>query len=1155
MVRRAWTAPSSQDSGSNRSGYAHALANPVAPRPGRTLLPSPIAQAVSFATRSTCFAIWAGSTVGSYGFDVAKLASLSSLELSRSVVESVLSRTGRHLLGRSRSDLSREEAESILESTLASVHRTVSRALFWTTAGFELTGSTISTVSDVSQLLLSSLDQFFGSTDSSRAIASIITLIRREFQNPATGAEGERVSVTDLIVGLSALALLQHHCRKSIDREDQRLGYEEIVWDVVVLNDGERVDVHADMQLNRAATEGDVHTPAPLDPSIIRSIEEHNALDGSDDEDPPELRLKEQIMRSVPPDTTVSISTSTVTAKTITVDVTGPDRPILSPPPGVQVVEERAITTPAHSSLSSGQSTSPPRNSYRVVYRVDRNTQRHAELHRHDDGEPPISHTSGEDEVVQVSPTTNNNISGPLLLSAPTTQETSPDTVPPSLDSLDPILKGQTINYNLSQRPTKEYRKPHDLEGEPPDETQALNTANQKRPRLPLNPLKQGVTASTERRGPNAQSKLSAKMLKQDSTATKPRQESSAEKKAGLKQAFKFGSGHSLSSLWNRDSAMLGQPTTNSPKLPNPSTSIAHNARAPSITHGRKGPLNSSPRVKETRALVETESTPTLHRTPSYSSYISVHERCRDSIVSTTDRFSIHSTDDHCPPTSVVIPSDAGNRGDSGTMTHGLSNRDTELLLPWTSYTRRPETPSLYSIASNDSQTSLVLSSYYQRSAYADSSALLNLRRTGMVESTFPRFHILRNITRYVRFSTASYGSNFMKYLGITKETPLLKSQDNTHRDIRSFIRHTQSTEENILLASFVDPQGGSDSTGSTNTGVPLVHYISLDHESKAVVLACRGTLGFEDVLADLTCDYDDLSWRGRSYKVHKGIHASARRILYGKDGRVLQILKVALEEFQDYGLVLCGHSLGGGVTALLGVMLSEPTVSATGFVTSSNPHSQLLTAGEKAGDAHVCLPPGRPIHVYAYGPPGTMSSSLRKATRGLVTTVVQGNDLVPYLSLGVLHDLRAVALAFKADSGTAKAEIRQRIWERFQTGLSDKWYNFGTNFVRPRDSEWAMSLLKSLRSTMVYEKLLPPGEVFVIESTRVLRRDAFVTRDENHLGRPARRAVLKYVKDVEARFGEARFGTSMLMDHSPASYEDALNTLRMGVSGPEYGY
>lgn len=90
---------------------------------------------------------------------------------------------------------------------------------------------------------------------------------------------------------------------------------------------------------------------------------------------------------------------------------------------------------------------------------------------------------------------------------------------------------------------------------------------------------------------------------------------------------------------------------------------------------------------------------------------------------------------------------------------------------------------------------------------------------------------------------------------------------------------------------------------------------------------------------------------------------------------------------------------------------------------------------------------------------------------------------------------------------------------------------------------------LSSLRASMRSEKLMPPGEVFTVESQRVLRRDAFLLVDEEHIGRPAQRVVLKYVKDVEARFAEVRFGASMLVDHSPAKYEEALNKLRAGVA------
>jgi hypothetical protein len=407
-----------------------------------------------------------------------------------------------------------------------------------------------------------------------------------------------------------------------------------------------------------------------------------------------------------------------------------------------------------------------------------------------------------------------------------------------------------------------------------------------------------------------------------------------------------------------------------------------------------------------------------------------------------------------------------------------------------------------------------------------------------------------------MRFASAAYGSHFLKLMGISNDMPGLRTWDETHYDVRHFVHHTDSGSGNVLLASFVDHGGGSDSTGSTDSGVPLVHYISLDHESKAVVLACRGTLGFEDVLADLTCEYDRLTWRGRAYKVHKGVHASARRILFGGDGKVLITLQEALREFDDYGLVLCGHSLGGGVTALLGLMLSEPNPNGKGFVTASEPQYKMKS--DEAGSTvlesvNIKLPAGRPIHVFAYGPPGVMSSSLCKITRGLITTVVHGSDIVPYLSLGLLHDLQAAAVAFKKDEHKAKAEIRQRMWSAFQHNVADKFYAFPSTFttssLNSDEERWMLPALASLRSNMKSEKLMPPGEVFCLETQRVLRRDAFLLADEDRIGRPAVRIVLRYVRDVGARFGEMRFGSSMLIDHSPAKYEEALRKLRLGVA------
>lgn len=336
-----------------------------------------------------------------------------------------------------------------------------------------------------------------------------------------------------------------------------------------------------------------------------------------------------------------------------------------------------------------------------------------------------------------------------------------------------------------------------------------------------------------------------------------------------------------------------------------------------------------------------------------------------------------------------------------------------------------------------------------------------------------------------------------------------------------------------------------------------MVHFISLDHESKAVVLTCRGTLGFEDVLTDMTCDYDEITYRAKQYKVHKGIHASAKRLL---TSRVLITIKAALEEFPSYGLVLCGHSLGGAVSALLAIMISAPSSTGTAFVTSSDsyhrPQLLLLSSSDSSSQGtapqpQIYLPPGRPIHVYAYGPPSTFSPSLRLVTRGLITTIVNDQDLVPYLSLGVLHDMQAVALAFKNDDSGAKGEVRRRVWEGLRGSWRDKWYASpsASGGTSEEDDQWAYASLKTLRASMLSAKLVPPGEVFLVESMPVLRRDGWGA-GEKGLGKPATRSVVRYVRDVERRFGEVRFGGSMLLDHSPGRYEASLAALGKGVLG-----
>ncbi len=1167
------TNPSSQASSPSQS---QDLAPPAHPT-GRTLLPSPVASAVSFATRSTGLALRVGSVLGGLGFDAAKLTTLTSLELGRGFLEALLARAGKDTIRQSTSEQGREDAETVLERSLDNLHRTMNAIVFWTTTGFHLTGRTLSTVSGVSQLLLSALDQFFGSTDSSRAIASIITLIRREFQHPATGRQGEKVGVVDLVLGLCSLAYLQQHCRRLIDEENRRWEVDEIVWDVVVLRDGERVDIHEE---SLYGTHRGSYNPRPpssaignVDSGIAATLERHGVQGGGegdddDDDDLPEIRLKQQILQSLPHGAEVAITTSVTTTKTITVDISGTPALHLSPPDGVQLIEDsREFGTPlSPTHKDSGTDTAAK---YRVVYRVNRDQQRSTTFKKEEGDLIQTAGTGFVEALIDDSSDENDDreIQSPSL---------SPPPVPPKSSSTpQPLGRVQSPTPAAT---TNLLRARSSLGSSSPSlPTEILG--DQKRPRMPLSSSSPATTNTVPQ--PTRKSSIPTFLSGKSKEEPPPPPAKPAEKKGGFRSALRKGPGPALSNLLQKEDSGSDTPSTNR-KAKQKTESLlrkptkASQARAVPPPRLHVPPRNSSiiPKRDPPRAPSRT-SRPSggakgaedpYPRASSRASYISVHERRRDSIVSQTDTYSIHAADDYRPVTPTFLRTEVKQSGASIIKSKSERNvlNHTVMTSPARShrrvksqvYTPSIYTPSIYTLKTNDSQTSLVPYAAFQRSAFSDAEALKTLRQAGTVDGIFPRHHILRNITWYMRFASAAYGSTFLRGMGIAKQMPILSALDGTHQDVLAFAHHTECDPASVLLSSFVDQQGGSDGTGSTNSGIPLVHYISLDHESKAVVLACRGTLGFEDVLADLTCDYDQLAWRGGSYQVHKGIHASARRLLYGGDGRVLATLKHALEEFTDYGLVLTGHSLGAAVTAILGIMLSEPAASGTSFVTTAEPHRRLL--GEAVGAArdgrpyggHICLPSGRPIHVYAYGPPATMSASLSRATRGLVTSIVNGNDLVPYLSLGVLHDFQAVALAFKSDNNAAKVEMRQRIWSTLQTGAADRWYN-NNRTTRPANSSddaWAYAALKVLRASMMSEKLVPPGEVFTVESTKVLRRDAFLLDNEDHIGRPARRIILRYVKDVEQRFGEVRFGVSMLMDHNPARYEDALNGLKEGI-------
>jgi hypothetical protein len=131
------------------------------------------------------------------------------------------------------------------------------------------------------------------------------------------------------------------------------------------------------------------------------------------------------------------------------------------------------------------------------------------------------------------------------------------------------------------------------------------------------------------------------------------------------------------------------------------------------------------------------------------------------------------------------------------------------------------------------------------KSAFESHDALSQLMRTGHVDGLFPQHHIVRHVTRVLRFASASYGARFMRVMGITTASgcPAPGIDKTIITSITPFLTTGDCHHLLYLLSPFVDPRGRTDASGEMYTGVPMVHFISLDRESQSDVLTCRETL------------------------------------------------------------------------------------------------------------------------------------------------------------------------------------------------------------------------------------------------------------------------------------------------------------------------
>eukprot|EP00217_Crustomastix_stigmatica_P012788 CAMPEP_0183797628 /NCGR_PEP_ID=MMETSP0803_2-20130417/16442_1 /TAXON_ID=195967 /ORGANISM="Crustomastix stigmata, Strain CCMP3273" /LENGTH=573 /DNA_ID=CAMNT_0026042301 /DNA_START=93 /DNA_END=1814 /DNA_ORIENTATION=+ len=336
---------------------------------------------------------------------------------------------------------------------------------------------------------------------------------------------------------------------------------------------------------------------------------------------------------------------------------------------------------------------------------------------------------------------------------------------------------------------------------------------------------------------------------------------------------------------------------------------------------------------------------------------------------------------------------------------------------------------------------------------------------------TSDEVHRVRGLLAVKEFMEAAYGA-----VGMALSRLAANGRGGELDYERVLDLRTLASDERLHLAEHtgIQPEDVLYSQETSTLRCPA-HYVCVDRHRCRVVVVLRGTLSVRDLLTDLTARPLRVPPHGC---VHGGMFASAQELAAGP---LLRAVEGAMEGNEGFALELVGHSLGGGVAALLALLWRERW-------------------------------PG--VHAFAFGAPCVCDLPLSLALEPHVTSVCMGDDVVNRLGLGTIRDTRDAAIALASDN-----EVLMRCW-----GLG------GSPPAGEEEEQWLQSVVNGLCATMQDDtKLYPPGAVFWLT-----QREA----DEAVFGR---RGAASIRRMDNAAFGEILFSPAFFEDHHSPVYSATL--------------
>ncbi|KAG5681216.1 hypothetical protein PVAND_010670 [Polypedilum vanderplanki] len=245
-----------------------------------------------------------------------------------------------------------------------------------------------------------------------------------------------------------------------------------------------------------------------------------------------------------------------------------------------------------------------------------------------------------------------------------------------------------------------------------------------------------------------------------------------------------------------------------------------------------------------------------------------------------------------------------------------------------------------------------------------------------------------QSIIHYMYFAMASYG--WPMYLithksGICDLFPKLKCCN-----LFRFRQHDNAKviEDNCCLCNYTALK---EMIGDGDVEITYVTYhvdigetpffVAVDYARQKIVISIRGTLSMKDILTDLNAEGEPLPLNSprEEFLGHKGMVQAAVYIRnkLQEENLIDKALNHCPERgTQNFGLIITGHSLGGGTAAILAILLKQDFAN---------------------------------LECYSYSPPGgLLSMPAVKFSYDFITSVVVGKDVVPRIGLHQMESLRA---------------------------------------------------------------------------------------------------------------------------------------------------